>query len=72
MFFAHSENSSGKKHSLKDHLEQTASLARSFAPSEKFASLFYLAGLLHDVGKYQKGFRILQCRSIGIARTKEE
>lgn len=59
MFYAHSENSSGKKHSLKDHLKHTAELARSFAPSDEFASLFYLAGLLHDVGKKQEGFQVI-------------
>jgi len=58
-FFAHSENSRGEKHRLKDHLSQTAELARSFAPTKKLEQLFYLAGLLHDVGKFQDGFQLI-------------
>jgi CRISPR-associated endonuclease/helicase Cas3 len=56
-FVAHSENDKGEKHLLVDHLERTAELACSFAPSDKFVPLFSLAGLLHDVGKYQDGFQ---------------
>jgi CRISPR-associated endonuclease/helicase Cas3 len=56
-FFAHSENSEGTKHILKEHLESTAKLARSFAPSRNLEHLYYLAGLLHDVGKFQDGFQ---------------
>ena len=51
MFFAHSENTAGTKHNLKDHLERTAGLSRSFAISEALEQLFYLAVLVHDVGK---------------------
>ena len=58
-FFAHSENPQGKKHVLKDHLESTAKLARSFAPSRELERLFYLAGLLHDIGKFQDGFQLI-------------
>ncbi len=57
MFFAHSENSAGTKHILKDHLERTARLSRSFALSEALEQLFFLAGLVHDVGKFQDGFQ---------------
>ncbi|MGD0338611.1 MAG: CRISPR-associated helicase Cas3' [Bacteroidota bacterium] len=57
MFYAHSENARGEKHSLIEHLKKTAELTRSFAPSEKLRNLFYLAGLLHDVGKFQDGFQ---------------
>jgi CRISPR-associated endonuclease/helicase Cas3 len=59
MYFAHSENGKGEKHSLKKHLERTAELARSFAPSEELRNMFYLAGLLHDVGKFQDGFQVM-------------
>lgn len=52
MYYAHSENPQGKKHSLADHLIATASLARSFAPSKELEPLFYLAGLLHDEGEF--------------------
>lgn len=54
MFFAHSENARGRKHKLTDHLLSTAELAQSFAPSKQLEDLFYLAGLLHDVGKFHK------------------
>ena len=57
MFYAHSENDKGEKHVLKEHLECTAELTRSFAPSDELRHLFYLAGLLHDVGKFQSGFQ---------------
>lgn len=57
MFYAHSENSKGEKHKLTDHLLRTAELTRSFAPSKELEDLFYLAGLLHDVGKFQDGFQ---------------
>ncbi|MCL5268384.1 MAG: CRISPR-associated helicase Cas3' [Bacteroidetes bacterium] len=55
--FAHSENEKGERHELKAHLLQTAELAQSFSPADDFQGLFYLAGLLHDVGKFQDGFQ---------------
>ena len=55
MFFAHSENSRGAKHSLIDHLQSTGELARSFPPSKELEGLFYLAGLLHELAKFQEG-----------------
>jgi CRISPR-associated endonuclease/helicase Cas3 len=59
MFYAHSENDKGEKHVLMEHLERTAELARSFAPSDDLRHLFFLAGLLHDVGKFQDGFQVI-------------
>lgn len=55
-FLAHSENLSGEKHSLSEHLKKTAGLAESFAPNE-FKKHFHLAALLHDLGKYQADFQ---------------
>ena len=57
MFYAHSENSQHEKHELKEHLLSTAKLARSFSPSKQLEQLFYTAGLLHDIGKFQDGFQ---------------
>lgn len=57
MFFAHSENSKRQKHKLNDHLLRTAELTSSFAPSAELKQLFYLAGLMHDAGKFQDGFQ---------------
>ncbi len=56
-FIAHSENTAGKVHKLSDHLIHTAKLVGFFAPSEELYSLFYLAGLFHDIGKFQDGFQ---------------
>ncbi|MCL4547859.1 MAG: CRISPR-associated helicase Cas3' [Bacteroidetes bacterium] len=56
-FVAHSKNNFGEIHLLKDHLKNTAVRAHSFATDEDLTNLFYLAGILHDVGKYQDGFQ---------------
>lgn len=55
--YAHSENSSGEKHSLKQHLEEVARLASMFADKFKARPWGCLAGLLHDVGKLQPAFQ---------------
>jgi CRISPR-associated endonuclease/helicase Cas3 len=61
-FFAHSENPQGEKHNLEDHLRRTAALAQSFSPKQEFERLFHLAGILHDIGKYQANFqKYLEC-----------
>lgn len=56
-FFAHSENPGGEKHTLKNHLISTAEIVKSFAPKKELETLFYLAGIFHDIGKYQDGFQ---------------
>lgn len=56
-YFAHSENDQGKRHPLAKHLHETACLAESFAAREEYSPLFKLAGLLHDLGKYQPEFQ---------------
>lgn len=56
-YCAHSENDQGKKHPLAKHLHETACLAESFAVREGYKPLFKLAGLLHDLGKYQPEFQ---------------
>jgi len=56
-YYAHSENAHGEKHGLLEHLLETATLAQSFASQENYKKLFYLTGLLHDLGKYQNEFQ---------------
>lgn len=56
-YFAHSENSRKEKHSLSKHLHQAAKFAESFACQENFKPIFKVAGLLHDLGKYQPEFQ---------------
>jgi CRISPR-associated endonuclease/helicase Cas3 len=56
-YHAHSENSDKVKHSLSKHLHETARLAESFACREGYKPIFYITGLLHDLGKYQLSFQ---------------
>ncbi|WP_435548976.1 CRISPR-associated helicase Cas3' [Desulfobacterium sp. N47] len=56
-YYAHSENSLNVQHALSKHLHQTAKLAESFACKENYKPIFYLTGLLHDLGKYQPEFQ---------------
>ncbi|MBI2908629.1 MAG: CRISPR-associated helicase Cas3' [Chloroflexi bacterium] len=67
MFYAHSANSQGRCQPLVEHLTQVAELARSFAEPFGAGDLAYLAGLLHDLGKYGYLFqRRLQGKESGI------
>jgi CRISPR-associated endonuclease/helicase Cas3 len=52
-YIAHSENNLKECHSLPKHLFETATLAKSFACNESYKAIFYLTGILHDLGKYQ-------------------
>ncbi|MFZ3103846.1 MAG: CRISPR-associated helicase Cas3' [Smithella sp.] len=52
-YIAHSENNLKECHSLPKHLFETATLAKSFACNESYRAIFYLTGILHDLGKYQ-------------------
>lgn len=56
-YIAHSENSSQKTHLLSTHLRETAEMSSSFAWKQDYKSIFFLTGLLHDLGKYQKAFQ---------------
>ena len=53
-YYAH--KTEGREQTVKEHLEQTAELAKENAV-EPFKSLAYECGLLHDVGKYTKSFQ---------------
>ncbi|MBN1191151.1 MAG: CRISPR-associated helicase Cas3' [Dehalococcoidales bacterium] len=57
IFYAHSENDRGEKHSLADHLKHTSEYMESFACRNEYRQVFRLTGLLHDLGKYQPEFQ---------------
>lgn len=54
---AHSQNAQGDVHYLSDHLKDVSSKMKQFLNDDKFKNYFYLAGLLHDFGKYQPEFQ---------------
>ena len=56
-FFAHSENDRNEKHTLPKHLHRTAEIAETFACQNNYKLVFKIAGLLHDLGKYQPAFQ---------------
>jgi len=55
---AHSNNSAGRWHPLREHLAEVASLAQTYAATTPWASEAGLAGLLHDLGKYADRFQL--------------
>lgn len=55
-YLAHKSEDNERKQPLKEHLIKTAELAEEFSLN-KFSGAAYQAGLLHDVGKYQKTFQ---------------
>jgi CRISPR-associated endonuclease/helicase Cas3 len=56
-YYAHSENDRHEKHLLSDHLCETAKFTESFTWKLAYKPVFYLAGLMHDLGKYQREFQ---------------
>ena len=58
-FYAHTSNSDNKKEwqLLIDHLKNVAEYAEKFASSFGADRLAYVAGLLHDLGKYSIEFQ---------------
>ncbi len=51
-YFAHSENPTGHRHTLREHLGCVAAMAAEFAHKVSWQSEARLAGQLHDLGKY--------------------
>ena len=47
----------GKVQTIKEHLEGTATLARSFAEGFSSGDYGYFCGMLHDIGKYSQQFQ---------------
>lgn len=62
-FYAHTPGESGGWHELVPHLEQTAEAARRNAEKFGAGGLAHLAGLWHDVGKFNPEFQeyLLRC-----------
>ena len=56
LYLAHSANTAQKTHLLRDHLRNTCDKAVSYAVYPWQIPLLRLAGLLHDLGKYQDAF----------------
>ncbi len=56
-FFAHSENKQGCKHELAEHLNSVAQKASKYMQDFGMQQRGYLAGLLHDLGKYSVAFQ---------------
>lgn len=56
MYYAHSENKNGKKQLMREHAANVAQLAEAFAEPFGGGEEAYIAGLLHDLGKYADRF----------------
>ena len=57
VWYAHSRNTVGKHHRLRDHLTSVSTLARDFLDGYPGAEEAALAGMLHDLGKYGDRFQ---------------
>lgn len=58
-FFAHRRDGEDREEwqPLIDHLRKTAEMARDFGADANVAELAYIAGLIHDLGKYSAEFQ---------------
>jgi len=64
-FYAHTDpENAGRWQLLKDHLEETAKLAKEFGAVFGVGECGYIAGLLHDLGKYTCAFQDYLKRSV--------
>ncbi len=57
MFIAHVRKKDGEKQLLKDHLTESAELSGNWGKQIGLEQTCYLAGLLHDAGKYSDQFQ---------------
>ena len=56
IFKAHVDETGERIQTIKEHSENTAYLCAQFAVPE-LKEIVYMAGLLHDIGKYQESFQ---------------
>ncbi|WP_429948693.1 CRISPR-associated helicase Cas3' [Enterococcus sp. AZ101] len=57
MYIAHVRKSDGEEQLLKDHLTECAELSADWGGKIRLRKTSYLAGLLHDLGKYSNEFQ---------------
>lgn len=58
MYIAHVRKSDGEKQLLKNHLTECADLSADWGGKIGLRKTSYLAGLLHDLGKYSNEFQV--------------
>jgi len=56
-FLAHSINKDGEGHKLKEHLLNVAMTMEKIIKNSEYRRIFFLTGLLHDIGKHQVEFQ---------------
>lgn len=56
-FVAHIRESDGAEQTVKEHLEATAALAKTFGHRFDNGDAAWLCGLFHDIGKYSEAFQ---------------
>ena len=56
-FIAHTKNEDGREHKLSNHLFEVASKMSNITNNVETNLIFRIAGLLHDLGKYQIRFQ---------------
>jgi CRISPR-associated endonuclease/helicase Cas3 len=63
MYYAYSENATGKRQYLAEHLRNVAGLARKFAVPLGVPDLAYALGFWHDLGKFNPSWQecLLEC-----------
>lgn len=57
LYIAHFRTNDGEKQPLVQHLKETANISKDNGSSLGIATTCYLAGLLHDAGKYTEAFQ---------------
>lgn len=57
MYIAHFRERDRTEQSLIQHLQETAAISRKNGLPLKIPTICYLAGLLHDAGKFSKEFQ---------------